>query len=90
MVRWKVLEQYVVAVLDNVGGGVAGGSGCATHLCTVICSSCQAVPLEWGGDVEAIPGLEQAHNKDMRSYVQERNKDTMNYMQAHNNDSRRF
>ena len=39
-------NPYRLAVLDNVGGEAAGGSGCATPLCTVnpkasICSGCQ-------------------------------------------------
>ena len=42
----KEHDPYAVAVLEDMGRGAAGGSGYATHLCTVkpkasICSGCQ-------------------------------------------------
>ena len=47
-------DPYAVAVLENVGGGAAGSSGCPTRLCTLkpkvsFCSG-WPIPLErgWG------------------------------------------
>ena len=89
-------DACAVAMLENVGGGAAGGSGCATCLCTVkpkasICGGCQ-YRQRGGGVVEALPALGQARNKDTRSYtsMEAHNKDMMSYMQARNNNSRSF
>ena len=30
-------NPYAIAVLDNIGEGATGGSGCTTHLCTAMC-----------------------------------------------------
>ena len=64
-------DPYAVAVLEDMGRGAAGGSGCATCLCTAkpmasisFSSSCQYC---WGGVAEAIPTLGQAHKEDTRS-----------------------
>ena len=50
------------------------------------------VPLEGVGSWRPYtePALGQAHNKDMRSYMQARKNDTMSYMQGHNNNTRSF
>ena len=59
-----------VAVLEDVGEGAAGGSGCATCPCTLKPKASICSGYEYHlrvGSWKLLSALGQIHNKDMRS-----------------------